>query len=98
MHQSGRLERLARRFIRHLCGGKLAQFVVNEWQELLRCNAITAHRSVQDARKIGHGTRVTGSIRKREMKVFRHPNYLPKPAKTGLVSSPDPDALSCISP
>jgi hypothetical protein len=61
MHQCGRLERL-RTFIRHLCGGELAQFLVNEGQELLRCSPVAAHGSVQDPRKIGHGPRITASI------------------------------------
>src|SRR5262249_50702817 len=76
MHESSRLERLAGLFQRQLLPGKLAQLVINQWQQLLRSVRIALLDSAQNARDLaheaednraGHCSQVGGRVRRGSM-------------------------------
>ena len=47
VNQFGRLQRLSRLFLGEALRRQFAQFVINEWQELLRCVRIAAVDGIQ---------------------------------------------------
>jgi hypothetical protein len=54
MHECGRLQGLAQRFMRHLRGGKAAQLAVDKWEQFVSGLGITSLGAFQDAGHIAH--------------------------------------------
>lgn len=59
MHERGRLEGLSGRLLRHLLGRQLAEFVVNQREQLVGGLGFTPRHSVEDAGDIAHEGNLT---------------------------------------
>jgi hypothetical protein len=55
VNEGGGLKCLARGFVRHFARGELAQFVVNQRQQLRRGTRITGLGGIQDFLDVSHG-------------------------------------------
>ena len=60
MDEGGRLQGLARRLLRHLRRGQLAELVVNQGQQLVGGLGITGLGAIEDERDLAHATKSTG--------------------------------------
>ncbi len=54
MHKGSGLQGLAGRFVGHTCGRQFAQFVVDQWQQLLSGLRLALLNAIEDARDLIH--------------------------------------------